>query len=162
MRCQCPNGNPTTGETRQLENSTTRSPDHSITRSPVSRRTRHQEWSASVRAPSCKIGNENIGAEVEFRLEQNPPPSRPSASPVEWTGDLRSENGAGARVRSGGPRVHVQLSADDLSHDVVGQIEKIAILRRFRPARIGYSQLRYPDELHQRPQSPAASPPTRC
>ena len=78
-------------------------------------------------APAGKIGHDNVDAEVELGLVEQPPPAR-TPSPVPERGhEPRSQHRTGDGMSDGRARRGVQLAVDDLRHHGVGELHEIVV-----------------------------------
>src|SRR6185369_7812855 len=79
--------------------------------------------------PSREVGDEDVLAEVELRLEEDPPASRTvrSAGLLIERAQLLEQNRAGSRVWGGWPRAREELTVHDLGHEMVGHLHQILV-----------------------------------
>ena len=82
-------------------------------------------------SPSGNVGNENVVAEVQLRLDQDPPSARTGSRgrAMEHRYEITHDLGTGQRVTTGGMRAHDELAVDDLRDHRVRDSDEVLVGR---------------------------------
>lgn len=78
-------------------------------------------------APAGKVGDKDIGAEVQLGFIEDDPTARAAGTAVEWVAEYHAQQRGDCGVGTAGAGLSVELSADDLAHHVARQREEIAV-----------------------------------
>src|SRR5690606_12537592 len=78
-------------------------------------------------APAGDIGHQNVTAQMELRLVEHPPAAGSTYAAPEWPAQGVAQHGIGQRMPGGWPRMNLQLTVDDLPHDLRGQFDQILV-----------------------------------
>lgn len=106
-------------------------------------RTSHTQSGASVRkgrrrrrqvrhalaAPRGEVWNQDVAAEVQFRLVKEPPTAWPTAAAPERSVEVAPQVAGDRRVADGRARHRHQHALDELAHHVLGERLEIGVRR---------------------------------
>ena len=81
----------------------------------------------SLSTPAREIGDEDLVAEVQLRLGEDPPSTRAAAALAERRAELEAEERGSDGVRRRRPRVRVERPVDDFGDLVRGRVEHVLI-----------------------------------
>ena len=78
-------------------------------------------------APTRKVGDEDVGPQVQLRLVEDPPSPRPPSSALVGGVEIPAKHARRHGVLRGRAGVHMQLTVDDLGDQVVGDLQQVRI-----------------------------------
>ena len=79
--------------------------------------------------PAGDVGHQDVLAEMQLRLVDDPPAAGAAFAEVERIADLTAQNGTGARMRRGRSRMGVERSLDDFGDHVRRRVDHVLIGR---------------------------------
>ena len=104
------------------------------------------EFGESLAAPARDVRDQDVLAEVQLGLEQDPPSARATAAEPERVSEACPETGLRQRLQRGRPRADIQRSVDDLGDPMRGGIEHVLVrgpVGRIRRMRAGSDHRTY-------------------
>ena len=87
------------------------------------------EFGHPLAPPTRQVRDHHLFAEVELRLEEDPPSAGAVAAAVKRWAEFSTEHGACDRMRRRRPRVRVERPADDLRDQVRGCVDDVLVGR---------------------------------